>query len=319
MQVAAVIPTYNRKDLLLECLHSVLHQTRPVDAIILVDNASTDGTSEALCQAGYAQHALLHCIRLEENVGSSGAYCTGLTYAYEQGYDWFWLMDDDAIPRADTLEHLLQHAKTDTSKNIGGFVSCPTPGSKGQCLRRLPKSVWEALSHYIVYPLDIDATSDAAVALDWSTFISLLIPRKVVGEVGLPRPEFYIDCDDVEYTLRMRRAGYSIYLIKASLIDHGLHELGRRPGRDARWRYYYRYRNHIANMIIHRDYIGKYITIAALLRITLGAMSKICMYPVIDHDYRSAKLIWQAVLNGYALKLGKYGHEKRVTFQRQGS
>jgi GT2 family glycosyltransferase len=135
MQVAAVIPTYNRKELLLTWLQRVLEQSRPVDAIILVDNPSSDGTSEALCRAGYAQRALVHCIRLEENVGSAGRFFTGLAYAYAQGYNWFWLMDDDVVPRADTLEQLQQYAVGSTSEKVGGLVSYPTPGVRSDSSR----------------------------------------------------------------------------------------------------------------------------------------------------------------------------------------
>ena len=53
LRVAAVVVTYNRKELLMECLEALLRQTRPLQAIYIIDNASTDGTPELLHREGY--------------------------------------------------------------------------------------------------------------------------------------------------------------------------------------------------------------------------------------------------------------------------
>ena len=108
MTVAAVVVTYNRKDLLLRCLAAIEQQSHAVDAVFIWDNASNDGTQEALREAGWAERDHVQIIRSEENLGGAGGFHQGMKRAYDAGYDWLWLMDDDTIPRQDCWEHL-QH------------------------------------------------------------------------------------------------------------------------------------------------------------------------------------------------------------------
>jgi rhamnopyranosyl-N-acetylglucosaminyl-diphospho-decaprenol beta-1,3/1,4-galactofuranosyltransferase len=125
------VVTYNRKNLLLECLEAIRKQTRPVDAIYIIDNASTDGTPKVLKENGYilelppfnlsepyeiehkisnlvnGNHINIFYVRMHENTGSAGGFYEGVKRGYERGYDWLWLMDDDAEPKEDALENLL--------------------------------------------------------------------------------------------------------------------------------------------------------------------------------------------------------------------
>ncbi|MEN3014688.1 MAG: glycosyltransferase, partial [bacterium] len=120
--ICAVVVTYNRKHLLLECLEAIRKQTRPVQAIYIIDNHSIDGTPELLLEKGYinqlpppvltepweielsisnqtnSEPIEIHYIRMHENTGGAGGFHEGLKRAYEKGYDWFWLMDDDVEP-----------------------------------------------------------------------------------------------------------------------------------------------------------------------------------------------------------------------------
>ncbi|MFX5615039.1 glycosyltransferase, partial [Acinetobacter baumannii] len=78
-----------------ECLQSVLSQTRAPDHVLVVDNASTDGTGEMLKE----EFPEVEVLRLPENQGGAGGFHEGIKRAYEAGYDWIWLMDDDGLPK----------------------------------------------------------------------------------------------------------------------------------------------------------------------------------------------------------------------------
>ncbi|WP_338825129.1 hypothetical protein MHOCP_06860 [Moorella humiferrea] len=80
--VAAVVVTNNRKKLFDECLQALLHQTRPVDSIIVIDNASTDSTPEFLAQKGYLSNPIIYYIRLSENTGGEGGFYEGIKHGY---------------------------------------------------------------------------------------------------------------------------------------------------------------------------------------------------------------------------------------------
>lgn len=120
--VCAVVVTFNRKELLTKCISSLLDQTLKLQTIIIVDNNSTDKTEELLLQEGYIkslpdtkqksvqektiQEVKLRYIRLPENMGGAGGFYEGVKTAYEDNYDWIWIMDDDAFPTKTCLENL---------------------------------------------------------------------------------------------------------------------------------------------------------------------------------------------------------------------
>ena len=80
---------------------ALLRQTRAVDEILVVDNASTDNT---LNQLGLRRSTV---IRYPQTLGTSGAVCAGMRYALEHGYDWIWIFDQDFLPASDALEKQL--------------------------------------------------------------------------------------------------------------------------------------------------------------------------------------------------------------------
>ena len=95
MPVWAVVVTYNRKELLRECLVALRAQTRPPDHVLVVDNASTDGTLELVSE----EFGEVELLALPENVGGAGGFHAGLERAYASGAEWAWLMDDDTVPQ----------------------------------------------------------------------------------------------------------------------------------------------------------------------------------------------------------------------------
>src|SRR3954447_6575625 len=85
--VCAVVVTYNRRDLLVRCLDHLERQSRPPERILVVDNASTDGTAELL-----AARTGVEVMRLLRNLGGAGGFERGLERAHADGYEWIWLL-----------------------------------------------------------------------------------------------------------------------------------------------------------------------------------------------------------------------------------
>ena len=107
-RVTAVVVTWNRKALLLECLECLRRQTAKAD-ILVVDNASTDGTGEALrpmIEAGEIAY-----VNTGKNLGGAGGFQFGVKAAVEAGCDYVWIMDDDSMPTPTALEALLSAAR----------------------------------------------------------------------------------------------------------------------------------------------------------------------------------------------------------------
>ena len=102
--VAVVVVTYNRADLLARMLEGLARLERRPDAVIVVDNASTDHTREVLESATGLELVAVH---LEENTGGAGGFHLGVQEAWERGFDRVWLMDDDVVPAPDCLTVLM--------------------------------------------------------------------------------------------------------------------------------------------------------------------------------------------------------------------
>ncbi len=206
--VCAVVVTYNRKELLRECLQAVTGQTRAPDTVLVVDNASTDGTREMVAE----EFGSCELLALPTNEGSSGGFHEGMKTAAARGFDWLWVMDDDTIPHPDALEVLL-----DARAEVGG-----EPALLGS------KVLWtDGRLHPMNWPGLATADFDAFVGgieqrvlpIRSNTFPSLLVRREAVEKYGPPRKGFFIWADDIDFTQRILRHETG-YMIPRSVAVH---------------------------------------------------------------------------------------------------
>ena len=210
-KVCAVIVTYNRKDLLRECLNAVLSQTRPPDHVLVVDNASTDGTPEML----KAEFPQVEVLRLPENQGSSGGFHEGMKRVYEAGYDWIWLMDDDGYPLLDTLEKLLAFPSEEIL-----FRGCVVVAKENPSLL--------AFDYPSGGPKPINSVAELNRLYGVQGFVEgfvnpyngVLINRRVVQAIGLPKKEFFIWGDEVEYFWRAKKKGIPVATVLQAIFVH---------------------------------------------------------------------------------------------------
>ncbi len=210
---AAVVVTYNRQKLLVECIEALLNQTSPLDHIFIIDNASADGTEETIRAKGYAARENISYVRLPRNIGGSGGFYEGMKLAYDKGYDWLWLMDDDAEPLPNAFEALQQGYPGQVAV---ASVVCDAEGRPQTANHRgFMGSIWSDL----VEPYAVDAMTDSFAEIDHASFVGVAYSRKVVDSIGFPIREFFIHYDDYEYNIRLMRE-HKIKLVKDSRILH---------------------------------------------------------------------------------------------------
>lgn len=221
--VVAIVVTYNRKKLLIECLDALLNQTYPLDSIIIVDNASTDGTPELLEQSGYRANPLIDYVRLSENTGGAGGFYHGMKRGYDRGFDWLWIMDDDAEPLRESLSILIENIGFIKDKNLGALAQAVVDQDGEICLPCRGNRSHDKIIKYRETghtPLGYHLYKNPEpLQIDFASFVGLMISRNVVREVGFPNNKFFIYLDDVEYSLRIRKVA-NIYLIPRSVILH---------------------------------------------------------------------------------------------------
>ncbi|MEW2355398.1 glycosyltransferase [Spirillospora sp. NPDC029432] len=232
-RVVAVVVTYNRRDLLAEALAAIRAQTRAPDAVLVVDNASTDGTAD-LVRERFRDVELYESAR---NTGGAGGFAAGTRLALERGADLVWLMDDDTVPEPGALAALL-----DARDRI--------PGPPALVASRV---VWtDGRDHPMNTPRakprasrEERAAAEAAgcVPIRSASFVSVLVEAAAVRERGLPIADYFLWNDDFEFTTRLLRDRPGV-LCPASVAVHKTRTFGSTdvdPGE----RFFYEVRNKV--------------------------------------------------------------------------
>ena len=218
MRVTAVLVAYNRRELLQESLAALAQQTRPVDRLVIVDNASTDGSGEAAEALVQEWGGRARLIRLTENTGGAGGFAVGIAAAIaEDGIDWVWVMDDDTVPGPDALAgaldaHERYRATGPDDLAVMGSRVIWTDGEDHPM--NTPKAKIRASSE------ERDrAASVGAMEIRSISFVSAFLRASRVRELGLPIADYFLWNDDFEYSARLLRGARGLY-VPDSVVTH---------------------------------------------------------------------------------------------------
>lgn len=237
VRVIAVVVTWNRRDLLAETLDALAAQTRPADAIVVVDNASSDGTGELLDERSTS--AGLDVVTLRRNTGGAGGFAAGLRRALDH-HDphLIWLMDDDTVPRSRALAGLL-----DTRDRYPG----PPPtvlASRVEWIDGRDHPMNTPRRKPLVGRSEARSASRAgAVAIRSASFVSIAVDASTVRERGLPVADYFLWNDDFEFSTRMLRGRVGLLCLD-SVVVHKTRTFGSTDA-DPGERFYYEVRNKV--------------------------------------------------------------------------
>jgi rhamnopyranosyl-N-acetylglucosaminyl-diphospho-decaprenol beta-1,3/1,4-galactofuranosyltransferase len=200
-RVCAVVVTFNREALLRDCLRTLMAQTRPVDEIVIVNNASTDGTGAMLA----TEYPQLRILQQPENLGGAGGFHAGMKWAVEQKFDWVWVMDDDVRVKPDALEVMLSY---------GSLADMIHPRKRVNGTLLVWESVWDAQAcTTITYATDISFENGRDwTSVHYSCFEGALIRRTLIERAGLPDIRYFIGGDDTIYGFIASLHGHVIYI-----------------------------------------------------------------------------------------------------------
>ena len=211
MKVTAVVVTFNRLALLKECIAGLRRQTTPLQEIVVVNNGSADGTGEWLAQ----QQGLT--VITQANLGGAGGQHTGIGVAMEGKADWIWLMDDDAEPYPDALEKALPFLDGDSV----AAAACSVIDKEGklQLVHRGHFDYRRLTTDFGCCPTPEGDYGKRSVAVGYATFVGIIVNSRAIARIGLPKKEFFLHFDDIEYSLRLQEYG-PIVLVPESKILH---------------------------------------------------------------------------------------------------
>ncbi|WP_183094583.1 glycosyltransferase family 2 protein [Nocardioides stalactiti] len=234
---AIVVVTYNRVALLEGMLAGLARLDPAPEAVIVVDNASTDGTAALLAASTLPG---LQVVTSPDNLGGAGGFRAGVSAAFEQGFDRIWLMDDDVVPAPECLGVLLSYdedclmaVREDPRGDLAEYAATRFDLDRPWVIK--PKTA------SVVSTFPDRASMPPTVELENVAFEGFLVRRRVVEEIGLPDDSFFIFYDDCDYAIRARRAGFRILAVRDAVLVRQLdfdqqHDL-------SSWKGYYMYRN----------------------------------------------------------------------------
>jgi GT2 family glycosyltransferase len=214
--VTAVVLTWNGKADTLACLHSLEEVTYPALSLVVIDNNSHDGTSEAVAEA----FPRARVIRLEENRGFAGGVNAGMRDALAGGAEHVLLLNNDTTVEAGFLEPLVAAASE--------------PAVGAACAQILhaeaPYSIWYAGASYDPrrghqgrhhgFGEPALPASTPPYATDRACGGAMLVPRQAAELVGMLDEALFAYAEDVDWSLRARAEGLSIVVVPASVVYH---------------------------------------------------------------------------------------------------
>ncbi len=204
-KVCAVVVTFNRLALLRRCIEGLIAQTRRPDTILVVNNGSTDGTAEWLRE----RNDLLTIT--QENLGGAGGFHTGMRHAYDAGFAWVWMMDDDLALPPEALERLLEDARRGAIDVLNPLVVAEAE----------PEALAFGLSPAIQTATAArNAARDGLIAGLVNPFNGLLVSRAAIARIGFVRVEMFISGDEIEYISRALANGLSVATSTGVVCQH---------------------------------------------------------------------------------------------------
>jgi len=175
---------------------------------------------------------------MHENTGGAGGFHEGVKRAYEKGYDWLWLMDDDGKPDINALKNLFKTLKINQNIKV---LNCIVLNKNNPKETAFPIPIKKHFGRYEhTYFLQKIKLSSRNGLFPWGCFFNgVLINSEVVKKIGYPKKEFFIWGDEVDYFFRVKKE-YEVYI---DLKAKHYHPKNRASNKEFSWKSYYVFRN----------------------------------------------------------------------------
>lgn len=231
MKLGVVVLNWNGKDVTPHCLDSLLRSSCPPEQIVVVDNASTDGSPD-LIRGRYPQTVV---IRNDSNLGFAEGNNVGLRYLLEHAFDLILVLNNDTIVDPDCLRELKRVAEAEPAAAYGATIyELSAPGR-----------IWYGGGS--ISPLTLDARHETAPAVidstprptDFITGCCLMLRSDALRNIGLFDKDFFAYYEDVDWALRAKASGERLLHVPSATVRHDVSYSFRRVGaRDERAAYY---------------------------------------------------------------------------------
>jgi len=218
--VAVVILNWNGGDEILECLRSVFESKHAAIEVVIVDNGSVDGSTDAIC----GRFPQVHWIRNPRNLGFAKGSNQGIKWALKHGMRHVLLLNGDARLHPDAMEEMLAVVKEEND----AVVACPRMylSSTSAGVHRLwfaygTVSLWLGLFRNPAFNRPDSSRWDTPLDMEFASGCCMLIPARILQNVGMLDEAFFAYCEDIDFSLRIRKAGFRLRFVPTAHLWHG--------------------------------------------------------------------------------------------------
>lgn len=272
MTLDIAIVTYNRLEKLKKALLHYEQQTSAFRNLIIVNNCSTDGTSEFLKEYCSQEHYKFQTILIntDENLGGSGGFYLGQKKALELNADWVMVADDDAYAAPDMVEQFYNFIEHHDSSKISAVCAAVYNSDNTINTYHRRRISIHKCTIFNSHGVNINEYQKKEFNIDLLSYVGSFINKKALKKIGTVNRHYFIYHDDTEHSLRLKKYGPIITVpnIRITHDDENSADLKNNP--IPHWKLYYLKRNHMHMLIKHypkcviNDYIFQ-------LRCTVGA------------------------------------------------
>lgn len=235
--VIAVILNTNRREDTLACLASLQESRYANFKAIVLDNASTDGSVEAI--GSRYPHAEI--IALTDNRGYAGNNNVGIAAALAQGADWVLVLNEDTVLDPDCIGRMVAAGQADDQIGIVGPLVYHH--DEPTVIQSAGGAMDSRLNAWHVGENQPDSGQFQQIrAVDWVSGCAIMVHREVIEAVGMLDERFFYYWEETEWCLRSRRAGWRIVHVAQAKLWHKGVQRNYRPSANVT---YYNTRNHL--------------------------------------------------------------------------
>lgn len=288
-QILAVVVTYNRCILLSRCIDFLQNQTRSPDAILVINNGSTDSTEAML-----VDRAIRYIT--QDNVGSAGGWYRGIQCAIDEGFDAVWLMDDDGYPDINALNVLEPALTSDVACISSVVLQEDQPNLFVFPFSRLDQKGLPIIFGFPRKIGDLSRLRKDSVSGQYPyahLFNGALVSVTAARTIGNVNQNFFIFGDEVDYFFRLRSVGKVISLCDAA---HYHPDVSQRPYTPMKVYYY------VKNSLILNSKYFNYVwlrNVLAVIAVLVRTSNRNGFFVMLSYVMgRNSPIFWRAIVRG---------------------
>ena len=294
-KIAVIIINWKKYDFTLKCIDSVLKSSYKNFKIILIDNESQNSFPDEINKSEKIQ-----IIKNENNEGFSRANNQGIKYSIKNGFDYVLLLNNDTLIKNDLIDSLIQQSSNLNQKIIQPLI-LNYDGTKiwnaGGKINNF-FGTFETLKKGKSFK---NFKSDKNLT-EWFTGCCVLIKSEIFNHVGYFDERFFAYYEDVDYSIRLKKMGYSIALMTNSYLQHyesaSSKSMNKIEGNLSPYVHYLNIRNHILLLKKH----SKSFNLIGVLLYQLIKILSYLIYFLIRFRFNKFKMVSKGLIDALNFK-----------------